>query len=352
MSEKCQGCGAVLQHDQPGAAGYTPKVGSKLCQRCFRLTHYDDLQFSMREGIDPDRILAQIHTMDALVLWVVDLFDLEASLLDGMNRHLFGKDVIVIGTKRDLLPETVGNEKLARFIYGRLKALDIHVQGLVVTGKNIPGGPEEVLHALHWAHGKDVVVMGMANAGKSTLLNALIDKPQLTSSRYPGTTLDFNPIVIDGVTVYDTPGLTPRNSMLLHLAENDLKTVLPSKAVKPVGFQLRGDQSFAVGGLCRIDILNAQPASAVFYCSNLLELHRGRVDKADELWQKHYGELLQPVPTTAPVNQWKRTLLTPLGEKEDIVIPGIGWMSLNGNYDQIVVTHPQEIEIKQRKAMI
>ena len=49
--------------------------------------------------------------------------------------------------------------------------------------------------------------------------------------------------------VYDTPGLTPRNSMLLHLAENDLKTVLPSKAVKPVGFQLRGDQSFAVGGL-------------------------------------------------------------------------------------------------------
>ena len=54
MSEKCQGCGAVLQHDQPGAAGYTPKVGSKLCQRCFRLTHYDDLQFSMREGIDPD----------------------------------------------------------------------------------------------------------------------------------------------------------------------------------------------------------------------------------------------------------------------------------------------------------
>ena len=42
MSEKCQGCGAVLQHDQPGAAGYTPKVGSKLCQRCFRLTHYDE----------------------------------------------------------------------------------------------------------------------------------------------------------------------------------------------------------------------------------------------------------------------------------------------------------------------
>ena len=55
MSERCQGCGALLQHDRPREAGYTPKAGSVLCQRCFRLTHYDDLQFSMREGIDPDR---------------------------------------------------------------------------------------------------------------------------------------------------------------------------------------------------------------------------------------------------------------------------------------------------------
>ena len=165
MSERCQGCGALLQHDRPQEAGYTPKAGSVLCQRCFRLTHYDDLQFSMREGIDPDRILAQIHAMDALILWVVDLFDFEASLLEGMNRHLFGKDVIVVGTKRDLLPETVGSEKLAKFVYGRLKELGIHVKGLVVTGKNIPGGPEEVLRAIEWAKGKDVVVMGMANAG-------------------------------------------------------------------------------------------------------------------------------------------------------------------------------------------
>ena len=352
MSERCQGCGALLQHDRPREAGYTPKAGSVLCQRCFRLTHYDDLQFSMREGIDPDRILAQIHAMDALILWVVDLFDFEASLLEGMNRHLFGKDVIVVGTKRDLLPETVGSEKLAKFVYGRLKELGIQVKGLVVTGKNIPGGPEEVLRAIEWAKGKDVVVMGMANAGKSTLLNALMDKPQLTSSRYPGTTLDFNPLDIHGVTVYDTPGLTPRNSMLLHLDEEDLKTVLPAKAVKPVGFQLRGDQSFAVGGLCRIDLLGCEHVSAVFYCSNLLELHRGRADKADELWQRHYGELLRPIPAGMPYAEWTSTVLTPLGVKEDIVIPGVGWMSLSGTCGQIRVTHPQTLEIKHRKAMI
>ena len=352
MIEKCQGCGAILQYDRPREVGYTPKKGSTLCQRCFRLTHYDDLQFSMKDGIDQDQIMAEISKMDAVVLWVVDLFDFEASLLDSMNRHLFGKDVIVVGTKRDLLPDTMGNEKLGKFIYTRLKEMNIHVQGLVVTGRNTPGGKEEVLHALQWARGRQVVVMGMANAGKSTLLNSLMDAPTLTSSRYPGTTLDFNPLKIQGQDVVDTPGLMPKNSMILYLKDEDLKTVLPLKQIKPVGFQLKGDQSFAVGGLCRIDLIGTNRSSAVFYCSNQLELHRGRVDKAEELWTRHYGELLNPIPQTEPYSEWTTTVFTPLNEKEDIVIPGVGWMSLSGPCERIEVVHPKEVEIKQRKAMI
>ena len=129
MSERCQGCGALLQHDRPQEAGYTPKAGSVLCQRCFRLTHYDDLQFSMREGIDPDRILAQIHAMDALILWVVDLFDFEASLLEGMNRHLFGKDVPRVAT-------TVGPEQE----YFLIKKEDYDKRlDLVLTGRTLFG---------------------------------------------------------------------------------------------------------------------------------------------------------------------------------------------------------------------
>lgn len=352
MSERCEGCGARLQYEFPDQPGYTPKAGSTLCQRCFRLTHYDDLRFSMKDGIDQDEVLSRIAKIDALVLWVMDLFDFEASLLDGMNRHLFGKEIIVVGTKRDLLPSTVGSEKLGRFIVHRLKELNIQVSGLVVTGRGISEGRDEVLHAMQMARGRDIVVMGMANAGKSTLLNSLMETPQLTSSRYPGTTLDFNPLTIQGMTVYDTPGLMPRSSMLLHLSDHDLKTVLPMKAVKPMVFQIRGDQSFALGGLCRIDLYGAQSASAVFYCSSALTIHRGRIENADPLWQDHYGELLSPVPACEPPSDWKRTEFRPFDEKQDIVIPGLGWMSLAGTADKIVVHHPREIEIRHRKAMI
>ena len=75
-------------------------------------------------------LLFDMHTQEP-VSYTHLLFDFEASLLEGMNRHLFGKDVIVVGTKRDLLPETVGSEKLAKFVYGRLKELGIQVKGLV-----------------------------------------------------------------------------------------------------------------------------------------------------------------------------------------------------------------------------
>ena len=88
--------------------------------------------------------------------------------------------------------------------------------------------------------------------------------------------------------------------------------------------------------------------------SKRLNFHteNSRADKADELWQRHYGELLRPIPAGMPYAGWTSTVLTPLGVKEDVVIPGVGWMSLSGTCGQIRVTHPQTLEIKHRKAMI
>ena len=71
----CKGCGVRLQYVDRTLPGYTPKKESEYCQRCFRLMHYDDLTVSMRQGIDPDEVMKKIASMDALILWVVDLFD-------------------------------------------------------------------------------------------------------------------------------------------------------------------------------------------------------------------------------------------------------------------------------------
>ena len=114
----------------------------------------------MKEGIDADQILHRIAAMDALVLWVVDLFDFEASLLEGMNRHLLGKDIVLVATKRDLLPETLSPHKLGQFLLQRLDQMQIRVRALVVTGRGIEGAQQEVMRAMQLAGGRDIVVIG------------------------------------------------------------------------------------------------------------------------------------------------------------------------------------------------
>ena len=125
----CRGCGIALQYDDPKTPGYTPKKGSEYCQRCFRLMHYDDLTVSMKTGIDPDEVMAKVAEKDALILWVVDLFDFEAGMIPGLNRRLLGKDIIMAAAKRDILPDTLSHEKIARFVFSRLKEQGIQIKG-------------------------------------------------------------------------------------------------------------------------------------------------------------------------------------------------------------------------------
>ena len=348
--KRCRGCGAVLQTEDRTLPGYTPKAENDYCQRCFRLIHYDDLTVSMRTGIDPDLVLEEIRRLDALVLWVVDLFDFEAGMIPGLSRRLDNKDIILVCAKRDILPDTLNHEKIARFVFGRLREMGIQVKGLVLTSKLQSEGIEEVRNAVRMSYaGRPVVVMGRANSGKSTLLNHLLGEEVLTSSRYPGTTLEFNHMEIDGIDYIDTPGIEIGDSLLMEVREEDLKTILPARMIKPQGYQVNKDQSFAIGGLARIDLTECDHASCVFYLSDKLSIHRSKLQGADALWEKHYGELFTPVPLQ---NEFHTTTIRKNMDKMDIVIEGLGWASVSGQISTITVKAPKGVNITFRKAML
>lgn len=359
MSKKCKGCGAILQTDDAAAVGYTPKSEAEYCQRCFRITHYDDVVISMKQGVDGDAVLADIQKKDALILWVVDLFDFEANLIKGLNRHLLGKDIIMVATKRDLLPQTLGNKKLSQFILMRMKECGIQIKGIVITGDLAlhPGSDEndsidEVRKAIaYYRDDRDVVVMGMANAGKSTLLNALCESKTLTTSRHPGTTLGFNEIKMDGYVLYDTPGITRMDSILTHADDKLLKTLIPMKPLKARNYQLYEDQSIAIGGLVRLDLIGCQDVSCVCYFSDRLKIHRGKQLKANQLWSEHLGELLSPAMCDNYTDM-KLFEVHNIDEKTDVVVHGLGWFCMSGHVDTIKVYIPKEATITIRKAMI
>ena len=95
--KQCKGCGAYLQSESKDLPGYTPKEDAIYCQRCFRIQHYDDVTVSYSTKMDTTQILKTIADMDALVLWVVDLFDFEGSLIYNINQILDSKNILNTG---------------------------------------------------------------------------------------------------------------------------------------------------------------------------------------------------------------------------------------------------------------
>ncbi len=344
----CKGCGIQLQSEYPDQPGYTPKKDSEYCQRCFRLIHYDDLTVSMRTGIDSDEVLKEAENTPGAVLWVVDLFDFEAGMIPGLNRKLPGKDIFLVCTKRDLLPETVSTTSLSHFIYRRLKELNIRVKGIFVTAESDREGADELRMILQETFGStDLIVIGRANAGKSTLLNRLNHSKTLTSSRYPGTTLAFNRLQIGEQTFIDTPGLENGRSILLNVDEKTLKQIIPAGSVKPRIYQIYEDQCFTVGGLVQLYVLKGRQTSVVFYMSDALKIHRTKAEKGQEMFDKHYGELFVPVP----LRKAFRTQEVHIEDKTDIVVDGLGWVCISGDARMVRVKAPENVNVTFRKAM-
>lgn len=352
MEKYCKGCGTLMQFDDPEKLGYSPKQDADYCQRCFRLTHYGDQSFSRVQGIDEAKLMKKISTMDALIVWVADCFDFESSLLNNLNRHFFNQDLLIVATKRDLLPETLAQDKFERFLVSRLKEEGIRYAGLLTTGLGKYDQSESILEAIRRCRGKkDVIMMGKANAGKSTLINSLFQQPVLTVSRYPGTTLELHALEFEDFKIYDAPGLRNEASILLEAEEADLKHIVPQKPVRPSVYQIYENQSFAIGGLCRIDVVCDGDASVVFYTSNELQIHRGSLVRADQLWENHQGKLLSPT-VKSRFAHWKKNTFSMKGRKMDVAVAGLGWLCISGSVEKICVWAPKHTQIVSRKAMI
>lgn len=361
---RCFGCGAIIQNKDINKIGYVPKLNNNkqhiLCQRCFKLQHYHQLQQTNLTADDYLNILQEISKKDALIIYIVDLFDFNGSMIQGIQRHLMGKDLIIVGNKRDLLPKSCNETKITHWIYRQLKEYGIKPLNVLITSAKKNYHLDSLMDLID-THRKnrDVYVVGTTNVGKSTLINAFlkayaseIDLPLITTSEFPGTTLDLIEIPLDeNHALYDSPGIMNHHQITHMLNPKDLKIVIPSVEVKQQIYQLNAKQTLYVGGLARLDFIEGEKTSFAGFFSNNLKIHRCKLENAD----KNYinDQITTPKANNAKKleNLKKHDFFIPEG-KHDIVISGLGWFSLKGTRQHIRVFAPDGVGVFIRQSLI
>lgn len=363
----CIGCGAQIQTENQSVAGFTPQsalekgllAGQLYCQRCFRLRHYNEIS---DVHISDDEFLSLLHSVgesDALMVNVVDIFDFNGSIIPGLSRFVSGNDVLLVGNKQDILPKSVKTGKVTQWLTERAHEIGLRPVDVVLTSAQNSLAIQDLMKKIEqYRKGRDVYVIGVTNVGKSTLINAIIkeitgDKDIITTSRFPGTTLDKIEIPLDdGAYIYDTPGIIHRHQMAHYLTAKTMKYSSPRKEIKPKTYQLNPEQTLFLAGLGRFDFIAGNRQGFTAFFDNELQLHRTKLAGAGDFYKKHLGTLLTP-PSSQESQDFPdlvRHEFT-ITEKTDVVFSGLGWIRVN-EQAKVAAWAPKGVAVVLRKAII
>lgn len=334
MNKKCLGCGVSLQNYNPGGKGY---VGSNkevlLCERCFRIKNYGDYKLDDSNHLYYKKIFDKVCSKNSLVLFLCDIFDIcdDIKLIEKIK----GKSLLVI-TKMDIMPKSIKEEKIRKYIQDNynLKSKDI----MFISSYKKYNIDNLINYVLKNKKDNNVYVVGNTNAGKSSLINSIINalecsNYELTTSIIPSTTLDILKVKInDNLTLIDTPGLINDGSYINVLSPKDVKKIISKKEIKPKTYQIKPNTSILIGNYARLDYRGKEINSITIYVSNNV-----LVKRINMLTNKSLKKL-------------KCTNFN-LEDKKDIVIKGLCFCKITKKCDIDVYAH-KDIKVYSRNNLI
>lgn len=362
----CLGCGAILQTDHENEPGYVPSASlfereDVLCRRCFRLKHYNETQEISMTDEDFFKMISEIRHSNSLVVHLIDLFDIEGSYVSSLPRIVDDQEIVLVGNKVDLLPRSVNKNRLKQWLRTLSNDRGVKVADVFLISSTKEIGIEELKVALErYRRQRDIYIVGTTNVGKSTFINHLLkesshEEDVLTTSYFPGTTLGFIeiPLETSGFLI-DTPGIVNRQQMVHYVSDDELKFITPQEEVKAKVYQLESGQTLFFGGLARLDFIRGKPSSFVCYFSNRLPIHRTKLEKADDLYERQIGELLYPpgADTLQDFPSLQKHSFKLQEKDTDVVFPGLGWVTIKGEDITVEAHSPEKVSVTIRKSFL
>ena len=362
----CFGCGAELQNDDPNKQGYIPKYLEKdsqyLCQRCFRLQHYGINAEDQTYNNDYKKIIEQAKRERGLIIYVVDLFAFECSIVQSLINQLKDTRLLVIASKRDVIPSSVKDTKLINFVKERLNEYNLNPLDILISSSANNYNLEDIIkRCTTLRKRKNIYIFGATSVGKSSLVNAFLKMYEnnttqlISTSPYPGTTLDVIKVPLsDGCFIYDTPGVYLDTSIYAHLDKKLLKYVMPNKEIKPRVYQLLPHQSLLFENICKIDFISNEKTNVTIYLSNYLTVTRCKEENSNKTFNnmiknKQFKYLDRNISSIDDLILHELTLPN---NYCDIVVAGLLWIKIKGKGEVVHVFTPKGVEVNIRECKI
>ena len=331
MIKKCIGCGEVLQSENINKEGYVKSSvyeKSQYCERCFKITHYGEANL-IDKKVDIDSFIDKINKENKPVLYLADITTLSNTTLNPLKK--IKTKVYLVLTKRDLLPKSIRNNKIIKWIKDNVNDnLDI-----IITSSTKKMNIDEVYNKLVSDNVKEVYIVGFTNSGKSTLVNALLNskgmKSVVTTSIIPNTTTDLIKIKLsEDLTIIDTPGFISERLVMNYIDMNEYKKKLPKKEIHPKIYHLYSGDALVIDKFMRIENRSNMTVNLVFYFKNELEYKKCKLVRNMELIDLD-------------------RLYVKTNGNEDIVIEGFGFIKVIGQADISMYVVSKKIVSKRVK---
>ncbi len=361
--KKCTGCGIELQFQDKNKEGYVPEEKfiteeELICQRCFKIKHYGQNQLNTFKGEDYSEEVSKSIKKSDIILAIFDIIDFEGSFTQEILDYLRDYRSMVLINKIDLLPDFMHPTEISGWVKSRLAEEDIVTEDIAfISAKNKYGVNGIIRKLKNIFSDKKIkaVILGASNVGKSSVINLLLGKDRITTSKYSGTTLKSinNRVPGTDITIIDTPGLIPdgRISDLISV-ETGLKLV-PSGEISRKTFKLEENQVFMFDSFCRFKVLSQdreygdetiyKPIFSV-YSSKNVKFHVAKEERVEELLEGNFFEILKGEEKKRYFENKFIQYKVTVDEGEELSIAGLGWINVKRGPLCLEMTIPENIK--------
>ena len=367
IKKKCSGCGIELQFEDKNKEGYVPEEkfvmqDDLLCQRCFKIKNYGENLVNNFSREDYLKEVNESVKKSDIILPIFDIIDFEGSFTEEILDYLRDYRSIILVNKIDLMPDFIHPAEISNWIKDRLAEEDIVPDDIAFISAKSKYGINGIIRKIKNIFPNKKVkatVLGVSNAGKSSVINLLLGNNRITTSKYSGTTLKSinNKISNSEITIIDTPGLIPdgRISDLISV-ENGLKLV-PAGEISRKTFKLEENQVFMFDAFCRFKVLGNEllesGSKPIFsaYASKSVKFHVTREERVEDLLNGSFFEILQKDEKEKYFQNEFVTCEVEIEENEELAIAGLGWINVKRGPLKIQLEIPKQVKVIVRPSI-